>query len=215
MKKNSLAIAIVVIALLIWVSQARAAITVISDPTNEQFAGVYSTGLFSWSVTFETGYPSTGTPEIKVISNRLVTADHAWSTPEQVEVGYDEAGNLNVRAGSTTLSVQPTTPFNTVLIRLGDRARFSTYTELRNITFDATSLRNMFADDLGTFVTDNDYQIVSGFGDTFSLRGSFFKSPGSVGNESQLEITGVWMVPEPSTSFLFMISIIGVFFRRR
>jgi hypothetical protein len=209
-------LAVIVVGVMIALAQKmKGAVTIDSNPTDEEYSQVYSTGLFSWSVVFETGYPSTSTPEIRVTTNHLVTSHHVWSTPDPIGVDYDEAGNLNIRAGSTTLSAQPITPFNAICIRLSDRARFSTYTEFKNIIFNTITLRNMFADDLGTFITDNDYQIVRGVGDTFSLSGNFFRSFASVGNESQLEIVGVWVVPEPSSSMLLLMSTVCLIFRRR
>jgi len=191
------------------------AVTILSNPTDEEFAQAYSTGLFSWSATFETAYPSNGTPEIKVITDHLENRDHTWSTPDQIAIDYDIAGNLNVRAGSTTLSVHPTTTFNMILIRVSDRTRFSTHTEFKDIAWGTLPLRNMFADDLGTFITDNDYQIIKEVGTTFALSGNFFRSLASVGNESQLEITGVWVVPEPSTFVMFFLATSFFYIRRR
>ncbi len=191
------------------------AVVMVPNPTEEEFYQIYSTASFSWSVIFETAYPTAGTPEVRVTTNHVESRDLIWSTPEVIGVGHDFAGNLNVRAGSTTITIQPTAAFNMVLIRLGDSARFSTFTEFKTATFNGTSIRDMFADDGNTRITDNDYQIISGVGDTFELNGSFFRSPASVGTESQLEITGVYFVPEPSFLFLFISSTLLLCVRRR
>ncbi len=51
-------LAIVFLAIL----PVNSAVVVVSNPTDEEFAQMYSTGLFSWSVRFETAYPTAGTP---------------------------------------------------------------------------------------------------------------------------------------------------------
>jgi hypothetical protein len=208
-------LSLLVIIVFLAILPVKGAVVVVPNPTEEEFYQIYSTGLFSWSVLFETAYPTANTPEMRVITNHVESRDLIWSTPEVIGIDYDIPGNLYVRAGSTTITVQPTEDFNMVLIRLGDRARFSTYTEFKTATFDGTAIRNMFADDGNTRIMNNDYQIISNVGDTFEFNGSFFKSPASVGTESQLEIIGVYFVPEPSSVILFVSSALFLCIRRR
>lgn len=198
--------------LALLLSNARSA--VVADVTDSEFVTLTSTGVVAWSVKYQTGYPSLSQPEIFISANGVMTLNHTWSNPEQMGVSYDEAGNLNVRAGSTTQSVQPLLPFNTILVRLADKTFFSTVTEFKDVSFDGTPVRNLFADDANSFVTDYDILRIDGVNGTFVLGGSFYRSMASVEDQSRLEIYGVNLVPEPSTSLLVLIAGVALVLRR-
>lgn len=198
MKTNLRAVALVLFLLLgvLWVPVKSA--VVVSDLTAVQYNEILSTSTQSFKGKLTAGFPSLGTPEMSLVSNGTIGADHTWSTPEQISFVYDSAGNATMRAGSTLLVGQPLVGFNAVLIQMKDSAPFTFQTELRDITVNGVSVRNLFAK---RTTQSTDQIMVTGFGSEIDIQGSFFKNPAAAGEESNLTITGI-VIPEPSTLIL-------------
>jgi len=214
MKTNPFTLAVLLILLLLGflIMPAKSAV-VVSLPNTTDYNQLLLNSTTIWDVVMIAGFSSTGTPEITVTANGVQSTDHVWSYPEQVEISYDIAGNLNVRAGSTTLYSQPTGLFNAVLIQIGDRAFFGP-TELKASTFNGTNLPNLSADDNNTGSFDYDQMEISGFGDTFQFDTSFYLNQSAAWNESSLWIKGI-NVPEPNAFVLPISSLILLLFRKR
>jgi hypothetical protein len=209
MKTFKVALAIILIALGLY--DLKAAV-VVSDLTATEYAQKLSTSTVSWKVQMIAGYPSTSTREVTVTTNGTQSVHHLWSYPEQVSVGYDSSGNLNVRAGSTVLNAQPLLGFNMVLVRIEDTTSFFV-TELRSNNFNGTSFRNLFADDQDTSIVNSDQISFATFGDVFALNSSFFQN--SYDTNSILTVTGVWSVPETSTFTILSFLIAATTLLRR
>jgi hypothetical protein len=179
---------------------------VVSTPTGEAVATTLATGTVAWSFSVEAGDLAFG-HEITLVANGTYIAQHdVWDTPEQMVISYDASGNLLGAVGAVSLVGQPTLPFNTVIIRLSDRSIILP-TEFRNGSFDGVSLGSMYADDNNTYADDFEYRMITGFDEEFLLTGDFYRSEFASGSESSIIVTGLYIVPEPSSSMLFLAGI--------
>jgi hypothetical protein len=192
-------------------SKARSA--VVANSTGEQVSAMLSTATISWIVQIESGYQSF-LPEITNTSNGTFTAQNdTWTSPASLVVSYDLSGNLLAAVGSGVAISQPTLPFDTIIVRLGDRSLLLP-TELRNGSFNGISFRDMYADDGNSNVDAYDYLIFTDVTGEFSLVADFFKSETAAGTESQFKAWGI-SVPEPSSSLLILVGFASLACKRR
>ena len=210
MKTNICASALVSF-LLLGILPVKSAV-VVSNLTTAEYNQQLSTSTVSWKVEMIAGFPSTSTREITVTANNVQHVHHLWGYPEQIVIGYDASGNLNVRAGSTVLTAQPLTGFNAVMVQVTDTTQFFS-TELRSNTFNGTSFRNLFADDNDTFIPTSDQVKFGGVGSTFSLQSVFYQN--SYDRGAVITFTGVSSVPEPTWTIHFLATMVFLFLRRR
>ncbi len=190
-----------------------------TDLTETQYTSTLSTSTVAWKIEMTSGFPSTVMTEILVQANGSTSVHHLWSYPEELGIEYDALGYLGVRAGSTVVEKSPSEPFapilpfNAILIQIGDTSFFGP-TELKNSVFNGTAIRNLFAEDNNTANTDYDQLMIQGFGDTFTLDSIYHVNQAGFDRESSLTITGVWVVPEPSSLILALASC-GLLLRRQ
>ncbi len=200
-------LAIIIVGVMIALAQKVTSAVVATDLSATEYNQKLSVSTVAVKGELMTGYTSTTTAEMTLTTDTMITSNHTWSTPEQVGFIYDAAGNSTLRAGSNTLVDQNLLPLNAFLLQLKDSAPGSFPTELRDITVNGVSIRNLFAKD------SVDQVMITGFGSTLDINASFYRNPFSAGNESLITFTGI-NIPEPSI-FLTLIPGCLLLFRRR
>lgn len=203
--------------LLILLSGRAKSVTIIPNPTAEMISTIYGSGAISWTAYGEVGYMST-LPNVTLTANSGQSVHHDWHSPEQISLEYDgNTGNLSYNVGSTELVAQPTSAFNTLVIRLGENAIFG-QALLDNIEFDGVSLRQMIADDLNSGVITYDYLVIAGINpnDGFQLTAAYTNAANAAGAESNFSISGyqTTAIPEPSAVALLAAGL-AMLLRRR
>lgn len=200
-----------IVLVLVGLYDLRAAV-VISDLSPTEYTEKLSASTVSWKVEMFSGYPSSSTKEITVTANNTQSVSHLWSIPEQIQLSYDTAGNLIVRAGSTVITTQPLLGFNAVLVQISNLSLFDEVTEFRSWNVEGAVARNLFAVN-STFGIGFDQVLATGVDSNFTLDGSFYKGQFGVDHDSTLTITGI-QIPEPSSGIILGLSSL-LFYRRR
>jgi hypothetical protein len=202
--------AVIIVGVMITLAQKMKGAVVATDLSLASYNEILSTSTQSFQGKLSTGFSSSGTPEMSLTTDVTILADHTWSVPEQIALIYDFTGNLTLRAGSTLLVDQPLLGFNAVLIQLKDSAPLNFQTEIRDITVNGVSIRNLLAK---RTTQPTDQLMITGFGSEIDIEASFYKNPASSGETSLLTFTGV-VIPEPST-LIFSIGFLLLLRRQR
>lgn len=197
------------------VDLVKGAVTV-ADITDTQYSSTLSSSVVSWRVEMIAGFPSVSTMEIAVTANGIASASHSWSYPEQIGIDYDSmTGNLEVRAGSTVITRQPTIGFNALLVRISDFNFQEETTQLKNSVVNNVNVRNLFAA-VNASGRDYDQVLITGISNNQDLvfASQFIKGQYAVDHDSELIVTAI-TIPEPSNLVLWTFSVLILFRRRR
>ena len=215
--KISFAIAITLIAVMIWASKARAATTV-SELSAAEAQLLKATAIFQY--TAQAGGTSGANSKESILSTTSllpdVSTDITHSFPETLVLQSDAAGNLAATLGSgSTLELPIVAGYNALLIQIHNWNTWLDGVHFEGILVNSVPVRNLFAQGFSVVATDQILvKIDSSNG--FILSGNITMPIHEMsGSKDRVEVWGVTVVPEPSITLLCLVSVASLFIRNR
>lgn len=193
-------------------TSAEAAVTV-TDLTEAEYLNLVSTNTTAWVARFQAGGTSgQASHELSLSANTVVTGEHVWNYPEQIQVRHDAAGNLYATAGLNTVAGQPILSFDTILVKVYDIGNYwdgATFAggSVSIPNGDSKTIRNMFASEDVDFLRID----LNENSPEFTIEGQIALY--GIGDTSHVEFTGI-NVPEPSTFIFSCIALAACLFNR-